>query len=227
MISHKHKIIFVHIPKTAGSSINSFFHPNVKFHFKISDYDRLFGWCPKRRIHMQHATSKQLLETELISEEVWNSYYKFSFIRNPWDRAYSDFLWIKNFAKVRGSFEEYLNCKGKFKSILTDNSNNSYLGDHVLKQSVFFNLKGKYALDFVGRFEFFSEDIKKILNEVNITEHFNMNLNKSKKKYNHYSKFYTNSNKKLVCKKYKQDIEIFNYNFEDKRNGILAYKKLI
>ena len=64
MISHKHKCIFIHIPKTAGTSINTFFHPGVDFHYDKPDYDRLFGWCPERKFHMQHATSKQLLETE-------------------------------------------------------------------------------------------------------------------------------------------------------------------
>ena len=132
MISHKHKCIFIHIPKTAGTSIYSFFYPEVSFHFENPDYERLFGWCPKRKLHMQHATSKQLLETELITEEEWNTYYKFAFVRNPWDRAYSDYMWMQEFTNVKGSFNAYINREKVFKNILNDKSNNKYLYGLVL-----------------------------------------------------------------------------------------------
>lgn len=227
MISHKHRCIFIHIPKTAGSSINSFFHPNVKFHFKNADYDRLFGWCEKRKLHMQHATAKQLLETELISEDVWNSYYKFTFVRNPWDRAYSDYLWMMKFANIKGSFKDYMNQKDEFDEILNDNSKDSFLGDHVLSQHKFFDLNGDLEVDFQGHFENFSSDIQVVLEQLGIDEQFDKNMNKSKRRYKHYSQFFSNSNKKLVEEKYSKDIELFDYSFVDKRKGFYKLKTLI
>ncbi|MEO1033793.1 MAG: sulfotransferase family 2 domain-containing protein [Bacteroidota bacterium] len=227
MISHTHKCIFIHIPKTAGSSINSFFHPGVKFHFKNADYDRLFGWCPKRQLHMQHATAKQLLETELISEDIWNNYYKFTFVRNPWDRAYSDYLWMMKFANIKDSFKNYMKQTGQFDAILNDNTKDSFLGDHVLGQHEFFDLDGPLEVDFLGRFENFSNDIKVVLDALEIQEDFNKNLNKSKRGYSHYSKFYSNSNRDLVGKKYNKDITLFNYEFQDKRTGFYKLKTLM
>jgi hypothetical protein len=226
MISHKHKCIFIHIPKTAGTSINTFFHPGIIFKTLPPDYDRLFGWCPKRKIHLQHATSKQLLELELISEEVWKEYFKFTFVRNPWDRAYSDYLWMQKFSGVKASFKEYMFNEGAFKKILTDTSDHHYLGDHKISQSDFFSMEGPLKLDFVGRFENFNIDIKIILKNLGILTPFDSHENKGKRELN-YSNFYTGSMKKWVEKSYERDITAFEYSFEDKRTGLNKFKKFL
>lgn len=226
MISHKHKCIFIHIPKTAGMSISSFFHKGVKFHYENPDYERLFGWCPKRQIHMQHATTKQLLETELITEEQWNSYYKFTFVRNPWDRAYSDYTWIQDFSRIKGSFKSYLNKEKEFEKILNDKTVNTYLGDHLLSQTDFFDFEGPYKLDFIGRFENFRNDIKQVLIDLSIEKTFNVFQNKSDRNKD-YSKFYTTTKKKMVEEHFKKDIKLLNYVFEDNRTGIHILKKFL
>ena len=226
MISHKHKCIFIHIPKTAGTSINSFFHPGVHFHYAKPDYQRLFGWCPIRRIHMQHATSQQLIETELISEEIWRTYYKFTFVRNPWDRAYSDFQWIQEFSGVRGSFSNYINRRKEFNKILNDNTTSRYLGDHLLPQTDFFEVDGYLALDFVGRFENFKKDIRIILQTLQIEDFFDLRFNVSKREKN-YANFYTKKKKKLVESHFQKDIIELNYEFSAKRTGLNKLKNFL
>ena len=67
MISHDHKCIFIHIPKTAGSSINKFYFNAKQLDWTTPNYDILYGWCPDRKLHLQHATPIQLLQTGLIS----------------------------------------------------------------------------------------------------------------------------------------------------------------
>ncbi|TNJ45776.1 sulfotransferase family 2 domain-containing protein [Tamlana fucoidanivorans] len=226
MISHKHKCIFIHIPKTAGTSINSFFHPGVKFHFDNADYERLFGWCSKRQLHMQHATAKQLLETELVTQEQWDSYFKFTFVRNPWDRSYSDYQWIQEFTKIKGSFKDYIRGKGVFKDIFNNKSKSSYLGDHLLTQTSFFDFEGKFKPNFVGRFEDFQSDIKTVLKELHIEEDFNIFTNKSKRK-NDYSIFYTKTKKKMVDDRYEKDIKLLDYDFIDGKSGLQKLKNFV
>lgn len=225
MISHEHKCIFVHIPKTAGMSILSFFYPNIHFHHTLADYDRLFGWCPKRKIHMQHATSKQLLETGLITEDQWNDYFKFTFVRNPWDRAYSDYRWIQEFTGIKGSFMDYLSKKGKFSSILNNDENWEYLGDHLLPQSTFFDIEGEYELDYIGRFENFNSDINRILEILKIEKDFNAYQNTSRRRKD-YSLFYTKTYKQMVGNKFHKDVELFGYEFVDNKKGIQKIKNL-
>lgn len=213
MISHEHKCIFIHIPKTGGTSINSFFHPGVEFHYSKPDYERLFGWCPERKLHMQHATSRQLIETGLITEDVWNDYYKFTFVRDPWDRAYSDYKWIQEFSGVKGSFENYIKKEKEFSEILQDRSNDKYLGDHLIPQTDFFDISGPYQMDYVGRFENFRDDIHQVLMNLGIEKKFDIHQNQSKRSKN-YSDFYDSERKQLVDKKYGKDISLLNYRYK-------------
>lgn len=226
MISHKYKCIFIHIPKCAGSSINKFLAEGQVLDWSIPNYDVLYGWCPKRKIHLQHATSKQLIETDLISQECWNSYFKFTFVRNPWDRAYSDYLWIMNDRRLKGPFKDYILKQGKFERVMTDNSNKSYRGDHSLSQTDFFTPAGEYQMDFIGRFERLQEDFSFVQNQLGITKGSINHEKRNTKRSKHYSSFYTQSRKKLVNIKFDNDIQLLGYHYEEKKRGLNKIKLL-
>lgn len=67
------KCIFVHIPKTAGISISRSIFGNLGGgHTKIRDYELIF------------------------SAKDFNNYFKFTFVRNPWDRIFSAYRFLKN-----------------------------------------------------------------------------------------------------------------------------------
>ena len=182
MISHKHKCIFVHIPKTAGSSINRYISGGKIFDWKTPNYEVLYGYCPKRQIHLQHATVKQLLETELISEDLFNTYFKFTFIRNAWDRSYSDYHWMMNDTGIKDNFENFINKSGRFTKVLNDNSTKYFRGDHLLNQSDFFDTSGSSKLDFVGSFENISEDLLFVLNRIGASSEKDYHEKKKHKK---------------------------------------------
>ena len=219
MISHQHKCIFIHIPKCAGTSIKYFLFPDEEIHWFNPNYDVIHGFCTKQKIFMQHATSKQLLEMGLVTQEQWNSYYKFAFVRNPWDRAVSDYFWLMNDQKIQDSFANYLNKTGKFTKVLNDIGTKNYRGEHLTPQSDFFSEEGVNKIDFVGRFENFSDDIQKVLKALDIHHSFDLHINKSDKKV-HYSKYYSNELRDKVASTYQKDIEQFNYTFEDQRTLI-------
>ena len=72
-IFEEKKCIFFHIPKTAGISVSTALFGNVKWgHRNVAFYKSHFG------------------------EKFFNSLYKFSFVRNPYDRLYSAFTFLKN-----------------------------------------------------------------------------------------------------------------------------------
>lgn len=98
-------------------SITKFLLKDDDIFWNKPNYKVLYGWCPERKFFMQHATARQLLETKLITEEQWNTYFKFSFVRNPWDRAISDYYWLQKDQNIRGSFKQYLFKEGVFKKI--------------------------------------------------------------------------------------------------------------
>lgn len=227
MISHKHKCIFIHIPKCAGSSIRDFYFDTPKLDWRIPNYELLYGWCPKRNIHLQHATPQELMETGLVSADIWESYYKFTFVRNPWDRAYSDYLWIQNDRNIKGCFKDYLEAKGRFQSVLSDRSHMNYRGDHLTPQVDYISNEN-YPIDFIGRFETLQQDISLLNIRLNKSKIFNIHSkNNTKNRLSHYSKFYTDTNKKRIEEKYGNDIETLNYDFEDYRKGIGFIKKYL
>lgn len=226
MISHKHKLIFIHIPKCAGSSIRDHFFEGMRFNWKKPDYENLYGWCHERRIHLQHATAKQLLETGLISEDIWKAYFKFTFVRNPWDRAYSDYLWVMEDRKIKGSFREYMNATGPFKEIFTNQESKNYRGDHKIPQTEFFDLEGAYKMDFVGRFETLEHDMQTLNERLKIPFTFNQHSKKNKRRKPHYSLFYGKTERKLVQEYYANDIQVLKYYFENKKSGIQRIKDL-
>ncbi|MCL6219173.1 sulfotransferase family 2 domain-containing protein [Zunongwangia pacifica] len=220
MISHKHKCIFIHIPKCAGISITKFLLEDESIAWNKPNYKVLYGWCPKRKTFLQHASAKFLVEEGLITENQWADYYKFTFVRNPWDRVISDYFWLKNDQGIKGSLKKYLTQKGEFQDTLTQKGTLKFRGDHLYPQTSFFDVKGDYQLNHVGRFESIDSDFKFVLNQLQIEDDFALHLNKRNKKRKHYSRFFTESNKKRVEEVFKQDIKLLHYSFEDERKGV-------
>ena len=92
-ISSKYKCIFLHCPKTGGTTIENIMDMN-----KI---ENLVTWkYPNNSLALQHLTYNQLKNK--INPEEFNTYFKFTFVRNPWDRLVSDYCWNnRNYATFR------------------------------------------------------------------------------------------------------------------------------
>ena len=106
IISHEHRFIFIHIPRTAGTSIEkslcaamgidnwlSFIgapRSNLKKYTPLGDYNYVI--YPERKIHQgqKHIPAKQLRAR--LGESIWDDYFKFSFVRNPFDHTLSLYL---------------------------------------------------------------------------------------------------------------------------------------
>lgn len=219
MISHKHKCIFIHISKCAGSSVNKAFDIDTG-DITSSNNSNLYGWNEENKIFLQHATPQELLDGNLIARDIWLSYYKFIIVRNPYDRAYSDYLWLLGDLCIHDSFENYIKRQGKFKNRLT-NKDISYRGDHLNAQKDYFFLDGDLIqYDRVIRFEDLHKGLKKVVQDLNLsTDFFKIwdNVN-STKEYDHYSHFYNRKRRKMVENYYLKDLEFLGYNFENQRD---------
>lgn len=225
MISHKEKIIFIHIPKCAGSSVEMFF--GVKpFKWSQPNYENLTGWCPKRKIHLQHATAEQLLELDLIDEETWNNYFKFAIVRNPWSRAVSDYLWINGTTPFKVSFKNYLSAKGRYGRVLSDTSIKEYRGDHLWPQNEFITLDGEIAVDKVIKIENLKQEFAQLAEDRGFKSITLPHDKKAKKPYKHYSHFYRDIEIEMLKQKFEDDIKIFNYKFEDRRDELTSSERM-
>jgi len=143
---------------------------------------------------------------ENIGEEIWNSYYKFCFERNPWDKLVSNYFWNKN-------------AKKKVDEI----SFNDYLKTDVGKAFREYNYsiytyQDEVIVDFVGKYENLKDDLLKVCNKIGID--FDGELPKAKSKYrpkeHHYSYYYNDKTRELIRNHFKKEIELHGYSFENK-----------
>jgi len=218
MVSHEHKCIFIHIAKCAGSSIVSDLGIDLKNLIYKND-GSAFGWDKKNKLWLQHATPQQLIDLNYISEETWNSYYKFIVYRNTWDKCYSDYLWMLRTKAVKGSFYDYIWKKGDFKHILTNKSDYDYAGDHLIQQKSYFFLNGcQIQYDSKINFDNLKQGLNIVEKDLNLKEgFFSHNLNKKESKNSkHYSEFYDFWKKQLIRYLYRADIVFFNFKYERK-----------
>ncbi|MGJ5620525.1 sulfotransferase family 2 domain-containing protein [Sulfitobacter sp. MF3-043] len=93
MISHRHKTIFVHVPKTAGQSIEQVFVDDLGLSWDDRgilnlryNSDPAFG--PQRLAHLY---ADEYVRNGHIDRDLWNAYFKFAVVRNPYDRILSEF----------------------------------------------------------------------------------------------------------------------------------------
>ena len=198
MIFPKQKAIFIHIPKTAGSSIKKAF----------------FG-----RYASDHSPAKR--EAKIYPKE-WKTHYKFSFVRNPWDRIcsiyhYYKFYEQKSNKRFRESlegvdFEKFceLLCCDKLPvefSWLEIFNCNSDLGH----QYDWISINGEIAVDYVGKFENLRKNFKELCRRFNIRvprlSHLKNSTNTD------YKSQYTQISRDLIADKFKKDIEKFSYEF--------------
>ena len=223
MICHHYKCIFIHIPKTAGQSIEHVFLNLLGLTWETreplllrTNNNKKLG--PPRLAHLK---ATEYLEYKYISEELFNSYYKFTFVRNPWSRLVSFY----NYRKFYRIFSfKYFTMK-----ILKDmlwKHNNWF----TAQQSEFIqDNSGRIIVDYVGKFENLQTDFNTICDNINVENIELPHINKSKisnpvlsfikikeRPNKHYSEYYDTETKEFVEQIYKNDIEKFNYHFEEK-----------
>lgn len=226
MICHKHKCIFIHIAKCAGTSVEN------AFGFYINTPGALeahLGWDEKHKLYRQHATPQQLIDLGILNRQHWDSYYKFIIYRNSWSKLISDFFWISQTHKIQDSFENFLLKRGKFFKILNNTSQSDYCGDHLYLQKDYFFLDGdQIKYDTVIDFNNISEGFYKVIKDLNLnSDFFAEKRNAARQQKKHYSHYYTLKTKRLVQKLYLKDINYFNFKFINKtdRPMILHRKK--
>jgi len=213
MICRKRKIIFVHIPKTGGTSVEDLFWPVNQY--KRNERNLWMGF--KSPMHnkyqtggLQHLTAS-LIETEVGKKE-FHDCFKFTFVRNPWDKSISQYLYIKKRKDLRDfigmdlgyNFKQYLECIQK-KIHVQWEKQYKFIEDD----------SGKMLVNWIGRFENISADVDVLRKLLNFNLHYKLpHVNKSHSRL-HYSSYYDLESKEMVAQMYEQDILKYGYFFED------------
>jgi len=164
LISHNNNFLFVHICKTAGSSVRLALEPYAD---EMPD-DRLSKLASKlglvrgkERVYIpKHASG--LYARPRLGAETFNRLYKFTFVRNPWDLLVSSFHYIKgNERHHRHAKVSKLNT---FEAFVEYEIRRGKLHQH----KAICEKDGTFLVDFIGRFETPEKDFKHICKEIGV-----------------------------------------------------------
>ena len=89
MLSHHHRTIFVHIPKCAGQSVETAFLFDLGLNWEtraplLLRYNDMSQLGPPR---LAHLVARDYVRYRYVPEDMFNSYYRFAIVRNPWSRT--------------------------------------------------------------------------------------------------------------------------------------------
>jgi len=190
MINHQHKFLFIHIPRTGGSSIESQF--NYDEEIERNKHWTLHDW------------------KKTLDPDVFDEYFKFTFVRNPWDLTISKYKcdWFTS-KRPGGPIGE------------KEGKSLKYFLEHYERPAhengeTFHDYFDPEQINFVGRFENRENDLQYISQKigVNIDSKIHQRKiqmrNKNKK---HYTEYYDDETREIVAEKYAKDIEYFGYKF--------------
>jgi hypothetical protein len=225
ILSHTHKFIFLCNGKTGTSSIESVLQPYQEGEEFEVGIDGLY--TPK---HVPPATLRSQL-----GPKIWDDYFTFTFVRNPWDWFVSQYFWnhdpdpISKKKLVRepiATFREYQkkqNEQSRLKTLerFTDRDIHAtykllrryrgiYEADSLFQYNYVYSAGGKKLIDFVGRFERITDDFQQIAERIGIDvhlPHWNATAHRS------YQSYYTDETSRLIHDLYEIDIDAFGYTF--------------
>lgn len=182
------KINFIHINKTAGTSIGKAL--NLPF---------------------QHKTAEEVI-TE-IGLERWNNSYNFTFVRNPWDKVVSHYFHrVKtnqtNMKKNPISFTDWV--------IESYGENNPKYYDKpkmFMPQYDWLIYRSKLVVNNIFRFENLKADYFEICKILKVVQRKLDHKNKSQR--DHFRLYYNNVTAEIIREWFLKDISLFNYKFKE------------
>lgn len=232
IISHKYKFIFLKTSKTAGTSIEialscfcdkedivtavsqedeiirkgaggvrgeyypvskSLYHPVdwYKYLFKGKEKQYFYNHIPARKLKRR------------IRPDIWNTYYRFCVVRNPWDRVVSQYYW------------RFRNIPEENRPSLSTFLESSHVRSLQRKGYGLYTTRGNVAVDYICRYETLTEDLEIVRQQVGLPEKLTLPRAKSnhRKKKSLYRDFYNDSQRKHVAEIFADEIQLTGYRF--------------
>lgn len=177
IINHSHKFIFVHIPKTAGTSLTSalarYTHycdleiGGTAFGEQIQPaYRKRFGLS-------KHSTAKEI--RNLVGTVAWAQAFTFSFVRNPFSRCLSTYHFLRKWDAPNSEISKKIRNFSSFDDyVLSDIWQETNGPDELFRPQLYWLRANTHSntllVDFVGQVERINDDVTTLLNAIGIPE---------------------------------------------------------
>jgi hypothetical protein len=204
MIGHAKKFIFTHIPRTGGTSISQLL---ARYGIALQgseNYDSIYFK------HVAAASMKRMLGEE------YDKYFKFAFVRNPWDWLVSNYEYNRGlhrpFVKdtghaVSGKVPEWARGMSFSEWLVWWTDTFSPSQSAMLTDS-----NGEILMDAIYRFELLTSDFKKLKRRLGIwTWSFRLPHLQSSKGRAGYRSYYDDRSVKVVRERFSMDLQLLGY----------------
>lgn len=205
LLSRKHRFIFIHIYKNAGSSIVNALLPFAT-NVLQQRLNRLFSAAGisyfDHQPYRDHVTASELVDA--MSCRVFRSFFSFGIVRNPWSWQVSQYEYMRKNADhfqhdlVRRfrTFEEYIEWR--------------CVHDRRLQKDFLYSERGEQLVDYIGRYENLNRDFDAICARIGIAASLpRLNVSGAKP----YCEYYNEATVSRVREAFAPDIELFGYDF--------------
>ena len=218
-VNFEKQYIFIAVPKAGTTSVRLQLrqkgiqliktpHLNI-----IQIRDSLYVYFLKQNLKRNKTFPSEQVPSDadlhIKAKEVFNTFFKFAAVRNPWARAVS--LYSRRSIQIKGkiSFEDF--CK-----------NHLYASDTCLHPTLHQNQldwlcdeNGQCIMDYVYKLENFYQATKEIAERTNgrlqiVAREVNYNPNSNSRSYRD---LYTGETRKMIAKRFEKDIDTFKYTF--------------
>ena len=198
MICHSQEFVFIHIPKTAGHTI-----------------DMQFVEAGLVDEELWHHRARDIIQMRGRTE--WDRYLSFAVVRNPWDRFLSEYIWQgsafstqiqTHWGNKQISFYDF--CRSDFAWYPDIEIANGHLSDQL---SFLVDQNGELCVDEILRFETLQSDFDRVCDKIGLPKQTLPHRNKTWHKP--YWEYYDDETRELVRRRFQRDIESFGYVFEN------------
>jgi hypothetical protein len=195
IVSRSRRVLFVHVQRTGGSTVSSLLLKHLP------------GAAP---LGGQHAPATEA--AELLGEET-DQYFKFAFVRNPWERIVSWWKLLEQGPTYENSpasgvprtLEAYLMaCRDRARH---DGPRPFPAGQMELLADP----GGRMLVDEVGRYERYEDDVRRIFARLSLP--VGELPRAAVTCHGHYRTYFTAEAQRLVAELYSRDVESLGYEF--------------
>jgi hypothetical protein len=211
-ISYSHRFVFVHVYRVGGQSMRAALRPycHVPEPPRLARVPGVRKLTGRRSIYALrehnhgHIRARELREA--LPPDVFDGFFKFAFVRNPWDWQLSIYHFVRQltehpdhaFFQTFQRFEDYLDWR-------------VHTAGPELQSEFVTDESGELLVDFLGRYESLAEDFARVCERVGIDAplpHRNASV------HGDFRDYYTPATEALVREAYAEDVERFGYRFD-------------
>ena len=205
MISHRYRCIFVHIPKCGGTSIEDVIWPGQR-----SEADLWMGFTSRFENRYQTGGLQHLLARHIrdaVGSEVFDAYFRFTVVRNPYDRIVSQYASMRRRPDLREfiGMDEHAEFK-RYLELIAKKTHVQWMPQTAFLQDE----EGNQIVSEIGRFERLADYSRELFARLGIQTvlpHANASSRQPLEAY------YDDEARAMVASLYSGDLRALGYSF--------------